>query len=196
MQLNFRDILSSTIILFAVLDILGSLPIVMSMKERGVKIDPLQTTLVATVLLISFMFLGEAMLGFFGVDLNSFAVAGAIVLFILGLEMILGKDFFNNSDGPASASVVPLAFPLLAGPGSFTTLLSIRAEYDTINVVIAVLINMALIYLVLKSSNTICKIVGASGIFVLKKFFGIILLAISVRLFTSNLALLIEKFTN
>ena len=194
MSFDFREILSATIVLFAILDILGSLPIVMSLRERGVKIDPTQTTLVAYFVLLAFMFLGEAVLGVFGVDLNSFAVAGAIVLFIIGLEMILGKEIIKQ-DGPSSASIVPLAFPLLAGPGSFTTILSLRAEFNTLNVIIALTINMVVIYAVLRSTDKINKVVGVNGIYVLKKFFGLILLAISVRLFTSNLATLVEKFS-
>ena len=194
MSFDFREILSATIVLFAILDILGSLPIVMSLRERGVKIDPTQTTLVAYFVLLAFMFLGEAVLGVFGVDLNSFAVAGAIVLFIIGLEMILGKEIIKQ-DGPSSASIVPLAFPLLAGPGSFTTILSLRAEFNTLNVIIALTINMVVIYSVLRSTDKINKVVGVNGIYVLKKFFGLILLAISVRLFTSNLATLVEKFS-
>ena len=133
------------------------------------------------------------MLGFFGVDLNSFAVAGAIVLFIIGLEMVLGKEIMRQ-DNTSSASIVPLAFPLLAGPGSFTTVLSLRAEYNAPTVIVAIVINMLIVYGVLRSTDVINRIIGDNGIYVLKKFFGIILLAMSVKLFTSNLSSLIANF--
>ena len=195
MNFDLKELLSATIVLFAVLDILGSMPIVLSMQQKGLKISPLQTAVVAFIILLTFMFVGQALLGVFGVDINSFAVAGAIVLFIVGLEMLLGIDIFRQ-DANASASVVPLAFPLLAGPASFTTILSLRAEYDTINVVLALVLNMLIVFFVLRSSSLIYKLIGESGMYVLKKFFGIIVLAISVRLFTNNLAILIHNFSN
>ena len=195
MSLNIRDILSAAIVLFAVMDILGSLPIVLAMRERGVKVNPIQTSAVTLLLLLTFLFLWQTLLGIFGVDNNSFAVAGAIVLFIIGLEMLLGTDIFKQ-DGPKEASIVPLAFPLLAGPGSFTTILSLRAEYDTVNVIIALLLNVLFVFCVLKCSDLIYKVMGKNGIYVLKKFFSVILLAMSVKLFTSNLAILLDKFSN
>ncbi len=195
MNFDLKELFSATIVLFAVLDILGSMPIVLSMQQKGLKISPLQTAVVAFIILLTFMFVGQALLGVFGVDINSFAVAGAIVLFIVGLEMLLGIDIFRQ-DANASASVVPLAFPLLAGPASFTTILSLRAEYDTINVVLALVLNMLIVFFVLRSSSLIYKLIGESGMYVLKKFFGIIVLAISVRLFTNNLAILIHNFSN
>ena len=195
MNFDLKELFSATIVLFAVLDILGSMPIVLSMQQKGLKISPLQTAVVAFIILLFFMFVGQALLGVFGVDINSFAVAGAIVLFIVGLEMLLGIDIFRQ-DANASASVVPLAFPLLAGPASFTTILSLRAEYDTINVVLALVLNMLIVFFVLRSSSLIYKLIGESGMYVLKKFFGIIVLAISVRLFTNNLAILIHNFSN
>lgn len=195
MNFDLKELFSATIVLFAVLDILGSMPIVLSMQQKGLKISPLQTAVVAFIILLTFMFVGQALLGVFGVDINSFAVAGAIVLFIVGLEMLLGIDIFRQ-DANASASVVPLAFPLLAGPASFTAILSLRAEYDTINVVLALVLNMLIVFFVLRSSSLIYKLIGESGMYVLKKFFGIIVLAISVRLFTNNLAILIHNFSN
>ncbi|MCI5981488.1 MAG: MarC family protein [Marinilabiliaceae bacterium] len=195
MNFDLKELFSATIVLFAVLDILGSMPIVLSMQQKGLKISPLQTAVVAFIILLTFMFVGQALLGVFGVDINSFAVAGAIVLFIVGLEMLLGIDIFRQ-DANASASVVPLAFPLLAGPASFTAILSLRAEYDTINVVLALVLNMLIVFFVLRSSSLIYKLIGKSGMYVLKKFFGIIVLAISVRLFTNNLAILIHNFSN
>ncbi len=193
MHFNLLHVFSAFTILFAVIDILGSLPIFVSIEEKGGKINAMKATVVSSVILLAFMFLGEAMLGFFGVNINSFAVAGSFVLFALGFEMVLGVEIFKQ-DSPTGASIVPVAFPLIAGPGSFTTILSLRAEFDTINIVIALLLNMLVVFLVLKSTDRLVKILGQGGIYVLKKFFGIILLAISVKLFTSNLTSLIDSF--
>lgn len=193
MDFSIKEVFSASIVLFAVLDILGALPIVLSLEQRGQKVNPGQTSIVAFLILFAFMFVGEALLGVFGVDLNSFAVAGSIVLFVIGLEMLLGAEFFKN-EGTVSASVVPLAFPLLAGPGSFTTILSLRAEFDSINVVIALFLNIVFVYAVLRASGRIHKLLGDSFIYILKKFFGIILLAIAVKLFTSNLSAIMDNF--
>lgn len=193
MELNYCEILSAFIVLFAVIDIFGSLPIIVSLQEKGNKINALITSLVTFIILIAFMFLGEAMLSLFGVDINSFAVAGSIILFVLGIEMVLGLQLFKQ-DAPSGVSLVPLAFPLLAGPGTFTTILALRAEYTTINIIIALIINVIIIFVVIRLSSLISKIIGPSGLYVLKKFFGIILLAIAVRLFTSNLASLLNQF--
>lgn len=195
MNFNIREILSAAIVLAAVMDIIGSLPIVLAMRERGLKVNPLQTTVVTISLLIAFLFLGQSFLGFFGVDINSFAVAGAIVLFVISLEMVMGVEIMKQ-DGPKGASIVPLAFPLLAGPGSFTTLLSLRAEYGLENIIAAVLLNALFVYFVLRASSWIQRIAGTNGIYVLKKLFGIILLAMSVKLFTSNLSVIVHTFTS
>lgn len=193
MQFDLLQVFSAFTVLFAVIDILGSLPIFVSIEEKKGKIDAIKATLVSTIILLVFMFLGEAMLGIFGVNINSFAVAGSFVLFALGFEMVLGVEIFKQ-DSPTGASIVPVAFPLIAGPGSFTTILSLRAEFDTVNIVVALLLNMLVVFLVLRSTNLMVRILGNGGIYVLKKFFGIILLAISVKLFTSNLTSLIESF--
>ena len=193
MQFDLLQVFSAFTVLFAVIDILGSLPIFVSIEEKKGKIDAIKATLVSTIILLVFMFLGEAMLGIFGVNINSFAVAGSFVLFALGFEMVLGVEIFKQ-DSPTGASIVPVAFPLIAGPGSFTTILSLRAEFDTVNIVVALLLNMLVVFLVLRSTNLMVRILGNGGIYVLKKFFGIILLAISVKLFTSNLTTLIESF--
>lgn len=193
MDLDFFEILSAFIVVFAVLDILGSMPIVIAIREKGGAIDALKATTTAFVIMIAFMFLGEALLSLFGIDINSFAVAGAFVLFIIGLEMVLGLEIMKQ-DAPSGASIVPIAFPLLAGPGTFTTLISLRAEYATANIIIAVIINMLIVYIILHWTDAIAKRIGAGGVYVLKKFFGIILLAISVKLFTSNITVLIEQF--
>lgn len=193
MYFNFRETLSATFVLMAVMDILGSLPIVLSMKEKGIKINALQISVVVLAFMLVFMLGGPAMLSLYGVDINSFALAGAIVLFIIGLEMLLGADFFKQ-DGPKSASIVPLAFPLLAGPGSFSTILSLQAEYSLVNVIIALVLNVIFIFVVLKGAPFIHNLIGRNGIYIMKKFFSVILLAMAIKMFTSNLAIIIEKF--
>lgn len=193
MYFDFREALSATFVLMAVMDILGSLPIVLSMKEKGVKINAFQISAVVLVFMLVFMLGGPAMLSLYGVDINSFALAGAIVLFIIGLEMLLGADFFKQ-DGPKSASIVPLAFPLLAGPGSFSTILSLQAEYSLPNVIIALVLNVIFIFVVLKGAPFIHNLIGRNGIYIMKKFFSVILLAMAIKMFTSNLAIIIEKF--
>lgn len=186
MDLNIRDILSAALVLFAVMDVLGTVPIVLQFRERGMRVDSTKTALLVMVLLIAFLFLGQTLLGFFGVDINSFAVAGSIVLFVISMEMVLGVEIMKN-DGPKDASVVPFAFPLLAGPGSFTTLLSLRAEYSSESIIVAVLLNAIFIYVVLHFSSWLQRVLGENILYVIKKFFGIILLAMSVKLFVGGL---------
>lgn len=193
MAFDLLQAFSAFTVLFAVIDIFGSLPIFMSIEQKGGKINAFKATLVSAAILLLFMFLGEAMLGVFGVNVNSFAVAGSLVLFALGFEMVLGIEIFKQ-DSPTGASIVPVAFPLIAGPGSFTAILSLRAEFDTINIVVALLLNMIVVFVVLRSTRLIERMLGQGGIYILKKFFGIILLAISVKLFTSNLTILIDSF--
>lgn len=193
MAFDLLQVFSAFTVLFAVIDIFGSLPIFMSIEQKGGKINAFKATLVSAAILLLFMFLGEAMLGVFGVNVNSFAVAGSLVLFALGFEMVLGVEIFKQ-DSPTGASIVPVAFPLIAGPGSFTAILSLRAEFDTINIVVALLLNMIVVFVVLRSTRLIERMLGQGGIYILKKFFGIILLAISVKLFTSNLTILIDSF--
>lgn len=193
MYFDFRETLSGTLVLMAVMDILGSLPIILSMKEKGININAWQISGVVLAFMLVFMLGGPAMLALYGVDINSFALAGAIVLFIIGLEMLLGADFFKQ-DGPKAASIVPLAFPLLAGPGSFSTILSLQAEYSLINVILALLLNVIFIFVVLKGADRIHNFIGRNGIYIMKKFFSVILLAMAIKMFTSNLAIIIEKF--
>lgn len=192
---NLQHTLTATMVLFAVIDIIGSVPLIISLEKKSGKIIPLKTTLVATVILIAFLFLGESILKIVGIDVNSFAVAGALVLFFIGLEMVLGVTFFQqNPDlGGKTASIVPLAFPVIAGAGSMTTLVSLRAEYETINIIIAVLVNMLFVFLVLKSTKFIEKRLGEGGIAVLEKIFGVILLSIAVKLFSSNISSIIAN---
>lgn len=193
MELNFLHIVSCFMVLFAVIDITGSIPIIIDLKEKGGKIEAAKATLVAFLIMIVFLFAGSSVLGLFGVDISSFAIAGAMVLFFLALEMILGISLFKDHTS-GSASIVPLAFPLIAGAGSMTTLLSLRAEYELPNIIIALVLNMVVVYIVLRLTRFFERILGQNGIMILRKMFGIILLAISIKLFMSNLAVSIGKF--
>ncbi len=184
--MDFKETVSSFLVLFAVIDVLGAIPLIIAIKERT-DIRPGLATLVTAVIMISFLFLGESMLRFVGVDVKSFAVAGSILMAFIAFEMLLGIQIFKDDDADtATASVVPLAFPLLAGAGSLTTILSIRAEYQTINIIAGILLNMVVVFIVLRSVNTIKKILGPVGAKILNKVFGIILLAIAVKLFSAN----------
>lgn len=194
MELNFLEIVSAFIILFAVIDILGSMPIVVNLRKNGGEIKAWQATIVAFIILIAFLFLGKALLALFGVDINSFAIAGSFVLFIIALEMVLGLEIFKQ-DSPGGASIVPIAFPLLAGPGTFTTLLSLRSQFDTVNIIIALVMNMIVVFFVLRSTRLMERLLGAGGIYVMKKMFGIILLAVAIKLFMSNFAVLFAQLT-
>ncbi|NJO92377.1 MAG: MarC family protein [Chloroflexia bacterium] len=193
MQLNFLDIVSVFMVLFAVIDITGSIPIIIDLKEKGGKIEAGKATLVAFLIMLVFLFAGTSLLGLFGVDISSFAIAGAMVLFFLALEMVLGISLFKDHTS-GSASIVPLAFPLIAGAGSMTTLLSLRAEYAVENILVALILNMVVVYVVLRLTRFFKRFLGQNGIMILRKMFGIILLAISIKLFMSNLALSIGKF--
>ena len=188
---NFSEILSVTMVLFAVIDIIGSIPVVISLRNNVGHIQSEKATLAATIIMILFLFVGEGILKLFGVDVASFAVAGSLVLFFLALEMILGVRIYKEAE-PESASIVPIAFPLIAGAGTLTTLVSIRSEYETVNIIIGILINSVLVYVVLKNTRRLEHVLGKNGINVLRKVFGIILLAISVKLFTSNLPTLLS----
>lgn len=188
---NFSEILSVTMVLFAVIDIVGSIPVIISLRNRVGHIQSEKATSAATVIMILFLFVGEGILKLFGVDIASFAVAGSLVLFFLALEMILGVRIYKEAE-PESASIVPIAFPLIAGAGTLTTLVSIRSEFETINIIFGILINAVLVYVVLKNTQRLEHILGKNGINVLRKVFGIILLAISVKLFTSNLPTLLS----
>jgi len=189
---NFKEIISAFMVLFAVIDILGAIPIIISLREKNQKIEAGKAAIVSFVILVAFLFIGKALLGLFNVDISSFAVAGALV--VLAVEMIFGVEIFKNDSPCGSATIVPLVFPLIAGAASFTTLLSLRAEYNILNIIIAVAMNMALVYLVLRYVYYVERLFGKSGVYVMRKLFGIILLAIAVRLFTSNLTSLIGSF--
>lgn len=185
LQFNSKEILTASMVLFAVIDILGSVPIIISLRRKVGHIQSEKASLVAGVIMIAFLFVGEKILRVIGIDVNSFAVAGAFVLFLLGLEMILGISIFGD-DAPETASIVPIAFPLIAGAGTMTSLLSLRAEYEVENIIVAIVLNLILVYVVLKSSKKIEEVVGQNGLMVIRKVFGIILMAIAVKLFAGN----------
>ena len=188
---NLQQMISAFIVLFAVIDIIGSIPIIINLKEKGKEVNALKATLISFALLIGFFYAGDMMLKLFHVDIESFAVAGAFVIFLMSLEMILDIEIFKNQ-GPIKATLVPLVFPLLAGAGAFTTLLSLRAEYASVNIIVALVLNMLWVYFVVSMTGRVERFLGKGGIYIIRKFFGIILLAISVRLFMANITLLVE----
>ena len=190
---NFQQILSAFIVLFAVIDIIGAIPIIIDLKDKGKDVNALKATLISFLLLLGFFYAGDILLRLFHVDIESFAVAGAFVIFLLSLEMILDIEIFKNQGPIKEATLVPLVFPLLAGAGSFTTLLSLRAEYASVNIIVALVLNMLWVYFVVRMTRKVEKVLGKGGIYLIRKFFGIILLAISVKLFTSTLTLLMEQ---
>lgn len=190
--LNFQQIISAFIVLFAVIDILGSIPIIIDLKEKGKDVNAVKATVISFALMLGFFYAGDFLLKLFRVDIESFAVAGAFIIFLIALEMILDIEIFKNTGPIKEATLVPLVFPLLAGAGSFTTLLSLRTEYAEINIVIALVLNMLWVYFVVRMTRQVERLLGKGGIYILRKFFGIILLAISVKLFTANITQLIE----
>ncbi len=186
LNFNFREIVTSGMILFAVIDIVGSIPIIIGLRAKVGHIQSEKASIVAAGIMIAFLFIGEEILNLIGIDVNSFAVAGAFVIFFLAIEMILGITLYKD-DAPESASIVPIAFPLIAGAGTMTTLLSMRAEYHVENIIVAIIVNIIFVYVVLKSSKKMEYILGKNGISVIRKVFGVILLAIAVKLFASNI---------
>ncbi len=189
MTLNFKEIISVTLILFSVIDIVGSLPVIIDLRKKVGKIESERATIVSGALMVSFLFVGERILKLFGVDVASFAVAGGLIIFLIGLEMILGRTIFKSEvDASGGAThIVPIAFPLIAGAGTLTTIISLRAEYQIINIIAGIVINLILIYVVLKSSEWLEHRLGPGGLAVLRKIFGIILLAIAIKLIKTNL---------
>jgi len=183
---NFREILTASMVLFAVIDIIGSIPIIISLRKKVGHIQSGKASFVSACIMVAFLFVGEEILNLIGIDVNSFAVAGAFVIFFMAIEMVLGITLYRD-DQPESASIVPIAFPLIAGAGTVTTLLSLRAEYYVENIIVAIIINVIFVYLVLKSSSRIEKLLGKNGLNVIRKIFGVILLAIAVKLFASNI---------
>lgn len=185
MEIIFREIVTVGMVLFAVIDIVGSVPIIVDLRQRHGRIESEKASLVALLIMIVFLFIGEEILNLIGIDVNSFAVAGSFVLFFIALEMILGIRLYRDEES-SSASIVPIAFPLIAGAGTMTTLLSLRAQYQTINIIIAIVLNIILVYTVLKSSARIERALGNNGVNIVRKAFGVVLLAIAVKLFASN----------
>ncbi len=192
---SFKETLTATMVLFAVIDIVGSVPIIVSLKKKFGHIESEKAALASMALMIAFLFIGNKILKFIGVDVNSFAIAGAIVIFIIALEMILGIEIHKNQEAK-SASIVPIAFPLIAGAGTLTTTLSLRAEFHDINIICGIILNTLFVYLVLKSANWIERKLGEGTLQVLQKVFGIVLLAIAIKLFTANFAQLFSMYVN
>lgn len=189
---NFQEMISAFIVLFAVIDIIGSIPIIINLKTRGQSVNALKATLISFGLMIGFFYAGDMMLKLFHVDIESFAVAGAIVIFLMALEMLLDVEIFKNQGPIKEATLVPLVFPLLAGAATFTTLISLRAEYANVNIVTALVLNMLWVYVVVSMTDKVERILGRGGIYMIRKFFGIILVAIAVKLFMSNITSMIN----
>jgi multiple antibiotic resistance protein len=187
-NISQNELITVSFTLFAVIDILGSIPVLISLKDKmGGQIRSLQATVASGALMILFLFLGQQLLNLLGLDVQSFAVAGSLVIFIIGLEMILGVEFFKQENNPKSGSMVPIAFPLIAGSGTLTTIMSLKANYHDINILLSILINCVVIFIVLKSLKWVEKALGPSGLIVIRKFFGVILIAIAVKIFGSNI---------
>lgn len=192
MGFNFNDALSAFLILFAVIDIPGSIPIIVGLRKKVGHVQSEKATAVAGIIMIVFLFLGESILNLLGVDVQSFAIAGSFIIFFLALEMILGITLYKE-ESPSTASIVPIAFPLIAGAGTMTSLVSLQAEFAMINIIIAIVLNMIVVYAVLKNTERLERILGPGGLSVLRKVFGIILLAIAVKLFFTNLIPLLQQ---
>ncbi|MEO9871910.1 MarC family protein [Ekhidna sp.] len=185
---NFKEIISVSLILFSVIDILGSVPIIIDLRKKFGHVQSEKATLVSGIIMVIFLFVGESILALFGIDISSFAVAGAIIMFFLGMEMVLGLQFFKSDpEESKSASIVPIAFPLIAGAGTMTTLISLKVEYSTANILIGIAVNLLFVYIVLKTSGWLEKVIGKAGFNVLRKVFGIVLLAIAIKIFKNHL---------
>lgn len=194
MNFNLTEIASISIVLFALIDVLGSVPIFLNFQKEDKGVNPVQASVYSLCIFIVFLFVGDWVLKLFNVDVSSFAVAGALIIFIISIEMIFGVEVFKNDAPGGNSTLVPIVFPLITGPGTFTALLSMRAEYDVINIIIGLILNMFIVFLVLKNLNLVKRIIGIGGVYVMRKFFGIILMAISIKLFTSNINMLIDSF--
>ena len=191
-EFNLEQFLSAFIVLFAIIDIIGSVPIIINLRQRERPVSEFKATMISFTLMILFFMAGDLLLKLFHVDISSFAAAGSIIIFCVSLEMILDIEIFKNNGPIKEATLVPLVFPLLAGPGAFTTLLSLKAEFASINILLGLTLNMVWVYFVLKMTDKVQKVLGEGGIFIVRKFFGVILLAISVKLFTANISQLIN----
>ena len=189
-KINFTQILSATLVLLSIIDIVGSIPIILQLREKGRNVDATRATIYSTLLMVGFYYGGYWILNIFNCNINSFATAGGLLMFLMALEMILHVEIFKNDTPSKGATMVPLVFPLIAGAGVLTTLISLKAMYDDINIFIGLAINMLWVYFVIKSTDKIQRLLGEGGIFFSRKFFGIILLAMSVKMITENIALL------
>ena len=194
---NLMHFLSAFMVMFAIIDPVGTMPIIIGIRDSGKKIDSGKAVFYSFSLMIVFFYLGDVLLGLFGVDINSFAVAGALILFLMALEMVLGVEIFKDMGlHCVDATDLPVVFPLLAGPGSFTTLLSLKAEYATLNIFLGLILNAAVVFTILKFTTKVHKFLGAGGLYFMKKFFGVVLLAISVKLFMSNISYLLSNIAH
>jgi len=190
MHLNFIEIFASFMVLFAIIDIPGSIPIILDIKTKTGDIKPGQTSLVAFAIFMAFLFIGSPLLGIFGIDVSSFAIAGSFIIFLIGMEMVLGIELFKH-ESSGGGSIIPIAFPLIAGAGAITTILSLKAEYQTVNILIALVLNMVIVYFVLRLTSLFESILGTTGLQILKKVFGIILLSIAIKLFITNTGIIL-----
>lgn len=186
-DIKFSEIVTLSFTLFAIIDVLGSIPVIISLKKKMGEVNALQATLISGGLMLAFLFIGEQMLNFMGLDISSFAIAGSIVIFILGLEMVLGIEFFRTEKDMKAGNVVPIAFPMIAGSGTLTTIMSLKAAYNDISILIAILLNLIFVFVILKSIGILERFLDPSGISVIRKFFGVILLAIAVKIFKGNI---------
>jgi multiple antibiotic resistance protein len=191
MVLNLKEIVSVSLILFSVIDILGAIPVIIDLRKKAGDIHAGTATLVSGGIMIAFLYIGKSILSLFGVDVQSFAVAGALIIFLIGLEMTLGRSIFKSNPelGTKAASVVPLAFPIIAGAGTMTTILSLKAQFEEINILVGILVNLLLVYVVIRSSEWLERKLGPAGVGILQKIFGVVLLAIAIKLFKKNLGL-------
>ncbi len=192
MNINLLEILATFMVLFAIIDIPGSIPIILDIKEKTGDIKPLKTTLVAFGIFLIFLYTGDTLLSLFGVDVSSFAIAGSFVILLIGIEMVLGIELFKH-ESAGGGSVVPIAFPLLAGAGSITTIISLKADYATINILISLVMNMIIVFIVLRLTSFFERLLGPTGLHIIKKMFGVILLAIAIRLFLNNTGIVLPN---
>jgi multiple antibiotic resistance protein len=186
MEVNIKELITVTFTLFAIIDIIGAIPVLISLKSKMGGINEVRATVISGALMILFLFTGEPFLNLLGLDVGSFAVGGSIVIFILGLEMVLGLEFFKSEKDVRAATVVPIAFPLIAGSGTLTTIISLKANYNQSTVLIGILINLVIVLIVLKSLTFLERLLGPAGLIAVRKFFGVVLLAIAVKIFATN----------
>ena len=188
-EIMWNEVLTISMTLFAIIDIFGSIPVIMDLRQRFGKIESLKATVIAFLIMVLFLFFGESALGFLGIDVSSFSIAGGLILFFMGLELVLGLTFFKSEPDTKGSSIVPLAFPLIAGPGSLTTILSFNSLYSFWSILIGIILNLIIVYFTLKSTDKLSKLLGPSGMMMLRKIFGIILIAIAIKMIKTNLLL-------